>query len=179
MNELTIERIQSLFDENEIAEIIKNGEALLQFAYENIEIGSYSDAAMLFHIYLTEFSHSAEALNGLAVCMYETEEYNKASHIIDYTMQRYPEDPITLSNKASLCWQFDNYEQAVYYYTMALALDPQLIESQLNIVNLYRENGDILLAYIYCLKFYNNDPENRDIKELLDSLMIDIAIMFY
>lgn len=179
MNTKTIEKLAAVFDEDTLVDATENSDIILQHAYENMEIGMFKESARLFYLYLNEHEPSPEPMNGLTVCMYEIGQYENAMELINYTMSLFPDDAVTLSNKASLCWQMDNYEQAVYYYTLSIAMSPDLIDSRINLINLYRENGDILIAYTHILKLQKDYPQNEEVRELANDILLDIALMFY
>ncbi len=179
MKRKTIEKLATVFDEDILVDAANNKNIILQHAYENMEIGLHRESAKLFYLFLQEHEPAPEPLNGLTVCMYEMGLFSKAMSLIDYTLSLFPEDAVSLSNKASLCWQMDNYEQAVYFYTISIAMDPDLIDSRINLINLYRENGDILIAYSQILQLKEDFPENEEVSELADEILLDIALMFY
>ncbi|MFW5807621.1 MAG: hypothetical protein ACOCWH_01060 [Spirochaetota bacterium] len=179
MNKKTIEKLATVFDEDLLVDASHNKNIILQHAYENMEIGLHQESAKLFYLYLSENDPSPEPLNGLAVCMYEMELYDKSMDIINYTLDLFPDDPVSISNKGSLCWQLGDYEQAIYYYTSSITIDPGLIDSRINLINLYRENGDILIAYSQSLKLQSDYPENEEVTDLSNDILLDIALMFY
>ncbi|HRX16710.1 MAG TPA: tetratricopeptide repeat protein [Spirochaetota bacterium] len=179
MKEKNILRLANYFDHHEIVDLTGNVDLILLHAYENMEIDSFQDAARLFYIYIDEKRESTEALNGLAVCFFEMEQYDHAQTIVDHALVLFPNDPVSLSNKASLMWQEERYDEAVYYYQKSLSADPSMIESKVNLINLYREIGDLLLAYTLCLELCQTNPGDSEINELLNSLLLDIAIFMH
>ncbi|MDA3901641.1 MAG: tetratricopeptide repeat protein [Spirochaetes bacterium] len=176
MNEKSILRLANFFDQEEIVDISVNIDLILLHAYENMEIGFYQEAARLFYIFIEERRQSTEALNGLAVCFFEMQQYDRAQTIVDHALTLFPDDSVSLSNKASLEWQEERYDEAVYYYQKSLLVDPAMVESKVNLVNLYRETGDLLLAYTLCLELQASHPGDSEIHDLLNSLLIDMAI---
>jgi tetratricopeptide (TPR) repeat protein len=173
-----IEKQDMIFDEYNYVDFPENN-TMLQIAYENMEDGLYHESAQLFFKFLTDNPATPEVLNGLTVCLFEMQKFERAMQLIDYGLKAFPDDPITLSNKASICWQMDNYDEAIYYYTLSIAMNPDLSDSYINLVNLYREHGDILLAYSECLKIKGRFPDNDEIKSLADDILLDVALMFY
>jgi len=172
-------RLDELLVINGIADIEKDVDRFIDIAYENMDNEAWVSAAQMFLTLLSYDDTSTEAMNGLGVCLFEMGNIEDAEYIINRALQESPDDPVTLANKASICWEMDMLEEALEYYRKALEYEPNLIEARINIVNLYRETGDIFIAYTKCLELSRAFPEDEEIKELLDAVILDLAILFY
>lgn len=172
-------RLDELLVLNGISDLEKEIDHLYDLAYENMDNEAWVGAAQLFLSLLSYDNDSAEAMNGLGVCLFEMGNLDDAEYIINRTLSINPDDPVTLANKASICWEQDLLEDALCFYGKALEIEPNLIEAKINIVNLHRETGDIFIAYTQCLELAKSFPDDEEIKELLDSIILDLAIMFY
>ncbi len=172
-------RLDELLVINGISDLEKEIDHLFDLAYENMDNEAWVGAAQMFLTLLSYDNESAEAMNGLGVCLFEMGNIEDAEYIIDRALEAYPDDSVTLANKASICWEKDLLEEALELYRKALEYEPDLIEARINIINLYRETGDIFIAYTKCLELSRSFPDDEEIKELLDAVILDLAILFY
>lgn len=170
------EYIKGVLSEDEINSIIKSSSKITDLAYNLIEIEEYVNAYDLFSFSYQIDGYSPDLLNGLAVIFSEQEDTVSALKILKKAVQLYPKDAVTLANAATLYWENNDYAKAIYYYNKAITINNTLLDAHINLINLYYESGDIYLAFITCLSVLKIFPNDRQLLELQNEILLDMAM---
>ena len=81
-----------------------------------------------------------------------------------------------MANLAGTCWEQDNIEEAIFYYTKSIDLDSEIEETHLNLVNLYMEIGALFMAFIACNRCIEIFPDNEEARELMDEIILSLGL---
>lgn len=160
---------QDLFTDDDHSILIDRG-------YECVETGDLDMALEIFALGLQMDGSDADSLNGMGVTFYEMGRFRASRLVLEKAASLYPDDPITMANLAGTCWEQDNIEEAIYYYCKSIELDPEIEETHLNLVNLYMEVGALFMAFITCNRCLEIFPENEEARELMDEIILSLAI---
>lgn len=163
----------------ELDEITKNPSLLVDTGYDYMELGEYAKALQLFSLGAMINGNDPEILNGLGIVLCELGRYQKSKEVLEHSVRLNPEDEVTAANLAGVCWEMGEPEQAIYYYHRSLEINPNIAEIHYNLVNLYIETGALYMAYIACLNFLERFPDNTEARELLNEILINLAIASY
>ena len=175
-------RLQSLLHKDtplnseEISELKNNSILLIDMGYECVESGEYEEAYELFSMGRSINNTDPDILNGLGITLCEMGRYRESRDILKEAIKTEPHDAITLANLAGVCWETEDYDEAIYYYHMALKEDAQIEEIYFNLINLYIESDMLYVAYITALEFIKVFPDNIEAKELIDDILINLAL---
>ncbi|MBN1501139.1 MAG: tetratricopeptide repeat protein [Spirochaetes bacterium] len=172
------EHISCILSGDELERIVKNTDSLIDIAYDLIEIEEYENSLDLLTYCYELHGFTPDLLNGLAVAYSEMDQSHKALRIMKKASDMYPDDAVTLANTATLFWENGDYAKAIYYYNLAIKENNTLLDAYINLINLHYECGDIFIAFITCLKILQVFPDDRQILDLRDELIFDMAISF-
>ncbi len=172
------EHIINILSNDEINSIVKNTDSLIDIAYDLIEIEEYENSLDLLKYSYELHGFTPDLLNGLAEVYSEMDDSNTALRIMKKAADMYPNDAVTLANTATLFWENGDFAKGIYYYNLAIKENSTLLDAYINLINLHYECGDIFIAFITCLKILQVFPNDRQILELRDELIFDMAISF-
>lgn len=173
------DKLSFILNNEELAEVNTNTSSLINFGFEYIELGDYNRAYDLFMINLKINGYSADALNGLAISLLELNNAEAAQKILEKTIQLFPNDAITHANMAGICWENNQVEKSVFYYSKSLELNNTIIDTHFNIINLHYETGNLFMAYICCLNLLNVFPKNVQAQALCNEILLDLGISMF
>ncbi len=120
-----------------------------------------------------------DILNGLGITLCEMGDYERSRRILERSIRLNPNDAVTLANLAGVCWEMGYPDQAIYHYTRSLENNPDIEEIHFNLINLYIETGSLYMAYISCVNFLSRFPEDEEARELLNEIVLNLAISMY
>jgi len=163
----------------ELIELRQNPSLLVDTGYEYIEMGEYEKALRLFSIGAMLDSSDPDILNGLGIALCELGKFKKSRQVLERSIRFNPDDAVTLANLAGVCWEMGDPEQAIYYYSKSLEVTRDIEEIHFNLINLYIETGALFMAYISCLDFVERFPEDGEAKELMEEIILNLAISMY
>lgn len=173
------ERLKKILTTEELSIFRKDRYSLIDFGYEYVDIGQYRKAFELFSIGVKLNGTDPDILNGIGISLCELGRFKSSVAILEKAVLAYPDDAIILANLAGVYWEICAYEKAIYYYNRSLALDPEIGETHMNIINLYYEMGDLFMAYISCLNYLKIAPEDRQALELRDDIILNLGISMF
>ncbi|MBN2158883.1 MAG: tetratricopeptide repeat protein [Spirochaetes bacterium] len=160
----------------ELSELRENPSLLIDTGYEYVEMGDYEKALKLFSIGAMLNSTDPDILNGLGITLCELGKFKKSKQILEHSIRLNPDDAVTLANLAGVCWEMGEPEQAIFYYSRSLEINPDIEEIHFNLINLYIEAGALYMAYISCLNFIERFPDDGEARELLEEIILNLAI---
>jgi tetratricopeptide (TPR) repeat protein len=160
----------------ELNELKKNPSLLVDTGYEYMEMGDFDKALKLFSIGALINNTDPDILNGLGITLCEMGKYSKSKQILQRSCRLNPDDAITLANLAGVCWEMGELEQSIYYYNKSMEINPDIEEIHYNLINLYIETGSLYMAYICCLNFLGRFPDEEEAKELMDEIILNLAL---
>ena len=163
----------------DIERLKNNPDALVDKAYEYLERNEYSLALKILSYCLSIDPEDPEVLNGLGIALCELGELDESKIILERAIRYHPDDALSYANLAGVYWEFDDYEKAIFYYQKSIDLDPEISDSYYNLTNLYAEIGLTYMAFITCNEFIKNFPDDPEGKELMDNVMLDLALSMY
>lgn len=164
---------------DEFEEFRNNQNLLIDKGYDLIEKGEYYQAFTLFSIGTVFNREDPEILKGLGIALFEMGDLGKSKVILERACRLNPNDPITLANLAGVCWEMGNYDNAIHNYCKSLEIDSEIEETYFNLINLYIEAGHFYMAFITCNNFMKLYPENDEIRDLMNDILINLAISIY
>jgi tetratricopeptide (TPR) repeat protein len=164
---------------DELEQLKDNPGAIVDRAYEYLEDSEYLMALNLLSYCLTIDDKDPEILNGIGVALCELGELAQSKIILERAIRYHPNDALSYANLAGVYWEYDDYEKAIFYYKKSIDLDPEISDSYYNLTNLYAEIGLTYMAFITCHEFVENFPDDSEGKELMDSVMLDLALFMY
>jgi tetratricopeptide (TPR) repeat protein len=177
INSLVLKEMQIGLEE--LSELKENPSILIDTGYEYVEMGDYDKALRLFSIGAMLDSTDPDILNGLGITLCELGKYKKSKQILERSVRLNPKDAVTMANLAGVCWEMGEPEQAIYYYNKSLENNRDIEEIHFNLINLYIETGALFMAYISCVNFIERFPEDVEAKELMDEIILNLAISMY
>jgi len=170
------ERLKKVLSGEELDEIERDYDHLIDLGFESVENGEYTKAYDLFVTNMQVSGSSPDAVNGLAISLAELGETEKAFEVMKYAVKLYPDDSITIANLASVYWDMRDYEKAVYYYNKSIEMNPDLADSYFNLVNVYYESGDVLMAYLASCTLMQKYPDDEQARTMQNDILLDMAI---
>ena len=163
----------------DIEELKNNPDALVDKAYEYLERDEYIQALKLLSYCLSIDAEDPEILNGIGIALCELGELDNSKIILERAIRFHPDDALSYANLAGVYWEFDDYEKAIYYYKRSIDLDPEMSDSYYNLANLYSEIGLTYMAFMACDEFIKKFPDDPEGQELMDSVILDLALAMY
>ena len=176
INKKTQERLKSIFPKKEFNELSQELESLIDLGYEYIEQEDYKKSFNLFSLGFRLDKSNLDIINGLGISLFELGRSSYSKRFFKKALDLYPEDAITLANLAGIFWEEGDYDSAIHFYFRSLKTDPFILETHLNIINLYYDQGDLYMAYIACLNLLDIYPSNDQAIELRDDIIMSMAI---
>ncbi len=177
INSLVLKEMQIGLEE--LSELRENPALLIDTGYEYVEMGDFDKALKLFSIGAMLDGTDPDILNGLGITLCELGKFKKSKQVLERSIKLNPNDAVTLANLAGVCWEMGEPEQAIYYYTRSLEINQDIEEIHFNLINLYIETGALFMAYIACLTFVEQFPEDFEAKELMEEIILNLAISMY
>lgn len=170
------ENLKKMLSREELDAVERDSDELIELGFESVENGEYEKAYSLFMTNMEVNGSSPDGVNGLAIALAELGHMEKALQVLNYAEKLYPSDAITIANLAGIHWELYEYEKSVYYFNKSLEINPRLIETHLNLINVYYESGDIYMAYIACCNAAKYFPDDDELTQVRNDLLIDMAI---
>jgi tetratricopeptide (TPR) repeat protein len=152
---------------------------LIDLGYQAVENGNYDKAFAHFCAGAAIDSNDIEILNGLGLALCELGRLDESKIILERAERLSPDDSITCANIAGVYWDMGDLDRAIFYYHKALELGPMIDDIHFNLIYLYMEAGYYFTAFTSCHKFMELFPENDEINELLQEVMINLALINY
>jgi tetratricopeptide (TPR) repeat protein len=174
INSLILKEMQIGLEE--LSDLKNNPSLLVDTGYEYMEMGDYEKALRLFSIGTLLNNTDPDILNGLGVALCEMGKYKKAKQVLQRSCRLNPNDAITLANLAGVCWELCELELSIFYYNKSLEINAEIEEIHYNLINLYIETGALYMAYICCLNFLDRFPGEEEAKELMDEIILNLAL---
>jgi tetratricopeptide (TPR) repeat protein len=173
------ENLKKFLSREEIAAVEKDSDELLELGFASVELGDYEKAYNLFMTNMEVNGSSPDGVNGLAISIAELGHMEKALEIMKYAAGLYPNDAITIANLAGIYWEVYEYEKSIYYFNQSLKLNPDLIETHFNLINVYYESGDIYMAYIASCTAVKEFPDDEEAVQIRNDILLDMAISLH
>jgi tetratricopeptide (TPR) repeat protein len=177
INSLVLKEMQIGLEE--LSELKENPSILIDTGYEYVEMGDYDKALRLFSLGAMLNSADPDILNGLGITLCELGKYKKSKQVLERSIRLNPDDAVTTANLAGVCWEMGEPEQAIYYYNKSLEINRDIEEIHFNLINLYIESGALFMAHISCINFMERFPEDEEAKELMEEIILNLAISMY
>lgn len=177
INSLVLKEMQIGLEE--LSELRENPSLLIDTGYEYVEMGDYDKALKLFSIGAMLNSTDPDILNGLGITLCELGRYKKSKQVLERSVRLNPNDAVTMANLAGVCWEMGEPEQAIYYYNKSLEVNKDIEEIHFNLINLYIETGALFMAYISCINFMERFPKDEEARELMEEIILNLAISMY
>lgn len=152
---------------------------IIDSGYDAVEKGDFETALARFSEGAAIDNQDTEILNGLGLTLCELGRLGEARGILHRAERIEPKDPITYANLAGVYWDLEEFDRAIFYYSEALKLNPSLEDIHFNLINLYMEIGYFYIAYTTALNFVDMFPANEEIKEVMEDIMINLALLHY
>ena len=165
--------------DEELIELQKNPTKLIDRGYEFVELGLYEEAFQFFSFGLSIDSSDTDILNGLGITLCELGKLQKSVSVLEHSIRLDPENAITFGNIAGVFWEMGQYDKAIQYYTKSIDLDNEIEEIHLNVINLYMEIGYFYVAFNACIEFQKLFPHNIESEELMEDIILNMAISLY
>jgi tetratricopeptide (TPR) repeat protein len=163
----------------DIEQLKNNIDALVDRAYEYLEINEYLSALELLSYCLSSDTEDPEILNGIGVALCELGKLDESKMFLERAIRYHPGDALSYANLAGVYWEFSDYEKAIYCYKKSIDLEPEMSDSYYNLTNLYAEIGLTYMAFITCNEFITKFPDDPEGQELMDDVMLDLALSIY
>ncbi len=152
---------------------------LIDTGYDCVEQGEYEEALRLFSMGASIDNSDPDILNGLGITLCELGEYDKSRQVLERSVRHNPDDAITLANLAGVYWELGLTDKSVHCYTRALSLSPDIEEIHYNLINLYMESGSLYMAFLACGDYIREFPDNREARELMEEIILNLAMSLY
>lgn len=166
-------------DAEGLSELKNNPTLLIDTGYEFVEAGYYEQALKYFSMGISIDNTDPDILNGLGIVLCELNKLEESKRVLERAVRLNPEDPVTLANLAGVYWEIGDLDSAIYYYSQSTKHNTEIEEIYLNLINLYIENDSLFMAYISCLDCLEIFPGNPEAAELLDDILLNLAISFF
>ena len=163
----------------DIEQLRNNIDALIEKGYEYLERDEYILAIKFFNYCFSIDNKDPEILNGIGIALCELGKLDESKMFLERAIKYHPDDAFSYLNLAGVYWEFDDYEKAIFYYRKSIDLDPGISDSYYNLTNLYAEIGLSYMAFITCSEFVQKFPDDPDVKELMNDVMLDLALSIY
>ena len=174
-----INKLRKILSRDEFDEFEHDKEFLIDLGCSYLEIEDFKKAFKIFSLGFRFIGNDPDILNGIGVTLCELGKLNISKQMLDIALELYPDDAITMANLAGVYWERVDFDKAIYYYNKSLEFDPTIVESHLNLINLYYERGDLYMAYIAALNLLKIDPDNPQAVEIRDDIIIDIGLSVF
>lgn len=152
---------------------------LIDSGYESVEKGDYETALVKFSEGASINNTDTEILNGIGLCLCELGRSDEAKTILHRARRLDPDDPIACANLAGVYWDLEDFDSAIYYYNLSIEMNPAFEDIHFNLINLYMEIGYCYMAYSLALKAKQLFPDDEEIEELINDIILNMAIMNY
>ncbi len=166
-------------DRDEFSELKEDRYKLIDRGYEYVESGDYHQAYRLFCMGTSLDNTDVEILNGLGIALCELGKLDESRQVLERAARLHSDDAITFANLAGVYWEVENYDLAIYFYNRALKIDSEVEETYFNLINLYIEIGALYMAFIVCCEYIEKFPEDDEARELMDDIILNLAISVY
>lgn len=170
---------ERISERDEFSELRDDQFKLIDRGYEYVESGDYQQACKLFSMGASLDNTDTEILNGLGIALCELGKLEESRQILERAARLHPDDAITFANLAGVYWEMEEYDQAIYHYHQSLKIDNEIEESYYNLINLYIETGALYIAFMLCGEYAEKFPNDEDAKELMDDIILNLAISVY
>ncbi|MDY6968373.1 MAG: tetratricopeptide repeat protein [Spirochaetota bacterium] len=174
-NMMPIDKLKKFISEFEFNEN-DDIENLIDLGFEYIEQNDFLNAFKVFKFGIKIDETNPDMLYGLGMSLCELGRYKASRIVFEKSVEIYPEDAIALANLAGAYWEEGEYNKAIHFYYRSLEIDSNIIETHLNLINLYYEKDDLYMAYITSLNLLELFPTNKQAKELRDDIIMSMAI---
>lgn len=168
--------LENYHDSDELLMLRDNTVELIDRGYDYIDCCEYSKAFKVFAAGANVDKKDPDILNGLGICLCEMGMLKEARSVLEYAITLHPEDPVIFANIAGVLWEQCDYESAIYYYSRAIEIDPEIEETFFNLINLYIETGSLYMALITCTKFIDMFPGNEEAIGLRNDIILNLGI---
>lgn len=165
-------------DSDELMMLRDNPLQLIDKGYDYIDRCEYSKAFKVFTAGAGVDKKDPDILNGLGICLCEMGMLKEARQVLEYAIHIHPDDPVIFANMAGVLWEQTDYNNAIYYYTRAIEIDPEIEETFFNLINLYIETGSLFMALITCTKFIETFPHSEEAAGLRNDIIMNLGISF-
>ena len=133
---------------------------------EQLEAGSYSEAAQQFQQAIEEEDNLADSYRGLGLALWEQEDYEGARDALVSALEQGSQESGTIYSLLGNCeLRLDNPEQAVQYYEKGIAAEDsskELIqEMKHNEIAAYEQMGDLEQAKSHLEEYIEAYPEDE------------------
>ena len=163
----------------DIEQLADDIDALVEKAYEYLEINEYISALNLLSHCLPSNTEDPEILNGIGIALCELGKLDESKMVLERAIRYHPGDALSYANLAGVYWEFEDYEKAIYLYKKSIDLDSEMSDSYYNLANLYSEIGLTYMAFIICNEFITKFPDDPEGQELMDEVILDLALSMY
>lgn len=170
------DKIKRILTSEELHEFYNDGSSLVDLGYDYVEIGDYKRAFKLFSLEARLNGSDPDVLNGMGISLCELGKFRASRLVLEKAVELYPDDAITLANLAGVYWEEYEFEKAIYYYTRSINIDRSILESHFNLTNLYYEQGDLFMAYITCMNAHKQYPDNEQVNDLLNDIILNLGL---
>jgi len=169
---------ENYHESDEFLKLRDNPLKLIDRGYEYIDKGEYKKAFNLFKMGAKSDRTDPDILNGMGICLCEMGLLKESRQVLEYAIEKNPDDPVIYANIAGVLWEEMEYDRAIYYYNKSIEIDPEIEETFFNLINLYIETGSLFMAFIECNRFIKNFPENKEALELQEDIILNLGISF-
>ncbi len=169
---------ENFHETEELVKLRDNPIKLIDRGYEYINIGEYKKAFNLFKVGAKADRSDPDILNGMGICLCEMGLLKEARQVLEYAIEKNPDDPVIYANIAGVLWEEMDYDKAIYYYNRSIEIDPEIEETFFNLINLYIETGSLFMAFMECNKFMSTFPDNKEAIELQEDIILNLGISF-
>ena len=170
-----VDRFKSILTEYEFNEY-EDIETLIDLGFEYIERSEFLKAFQVFKIGIRLDDSNPDILYGLGTSLCEMGRYKASRMVFEKGVELYPEDAIALANLAGAYWEEGEYNKAIHFYYRSIEFDSNILESHLNLINLFYEKDDLFMAYVTSLDLLEVFPANEQALELRDDIIMSMAI---
>ena len=173
---LIYEKLRGMLSREEVDAVESDADHLIDIGFDFVESGEFNKAYDLFIANMQLAGESADAINGLGIALAEMGETHKALRVMEHASALYSDDAITLANLASVYWDLCEFDKAIFFYSRAVNLNPEMIDYHMSLISLYCDKGDILLAYTACCELMQKFPDDEEAQKLQNEILIDLAL---
>lgn len=159
--------------------IRENSNPLIEEAYEFLDGEEYQPAFEMFMRVISEDNSNIEALNGLGITLCEMNRFDEALVIFKRACRLDANDACCYSNLANVYWELCDYEKALQCYQKAIDLNPESDEAYYNLIGVHIEMNNLHVAFMLCREFMEKFPDDPEGKEMMDEIILDMAISAY
>ena len=160
-------------------ELNYNHIAMIDKAYELVEMGDFKEALELFTMVAADDESDPDILNGLGITLSELGRLQESQLVLEKAARLNPHDAAIYSNLAGVYWDQNELDKAIYFYNKAIELDPEIEDTYLNLIYLYMEAGSLYMAFINCLNIKKIFPDNDEVDELMEEIILNLGISIF